>query len=298
MELYQIKYFLAVAELLNFTKAAEKSNVSQPSLTRAIKKLESELGGELFRRERSRTHLTDLGREMLPFLQQSFDSAVAAKKQAENFGKGIGSPLHLGISATLEIQLLLPALRQLVRAMPAIRLHIIRKPAAEIMQKLEDGEIEVCLTAIDDSIWERIDRWSLFNENFMLLVNASNPLASNTEIELPHLSGQNMIIRADCEHADSVAKIIDECSVQGRCSHQISDQSDFSAVVAGGLGVGIVPKSTTVPAGAISIPLKDLPIQRTVSLFAVSGRRYSLAASGFIRLLRSADWSSFENQTA
>ena len=57
MELYQIKYFLALAETLNFTRAAERCNVSQPSLTRAVKKLEEELGGELFRREQHRTHL-------------------------------------------------------------------------------------------------------------------------------------------------------------------------------------------------------------------------------------------------
>ena len=58
MEMHQIRYFLAVAEELNFTRASEKCNVSQPSLSRAIKLLEEELGGPLFHRERIRTHLT------------------------------------------------------------------------------------------------------------------------------------------------------------------------------------------------------------------------------------------------
>ena len=62
MEMHQTRYFLAVCEALNFTRAAHHCNVAQPSLTRAIKKLEEELGGPLFRRERTRTHLTDLGR--------------------------------------------------------------------------------------------------------------------------------------------------------------------------------------------------------------------------------------------
>ena len=62
MEMHQIRYFLAVAETLNFTRAAEKCNVTQPALTRAIQKLEEELGGLLLRRERSLTHLSDLGR--------------------------------------------------------------------------------------------------------------------------------------------------------------------------------------------------------------------------------------------
>ena len=74
MEIHQVRYFLAVVETLNFTKAAERCNVSQPALTRAIQLLEHELGGLLFRRERANTHLTELGRMVLPHLKQSFDA--------------------------------------------------------------------------------------------------------------------------------------------------------------------------------------------------------------------------------
>jgi DNA-binding transcriptional LysR family regulator len=70
MEMHQIRYFLAVCETLNFTRAAEQCNVTQPALTRAIQKLEEELGGLLFRRERHLTHLTDLGRLVRPQLEQ------------------------------------------------------------------------------------------------------------------------------------------------------------------------------------------------------------------------------------
>ena len=69
MEMHQVRYFLAAVSELNFTKAADKCNVSQPSLTRAIKQLEGELGGDLFRRERPHAQLTELGQRMLPLLQ-------------------------------------------------------------------------------------------------------------------------------------------------------------------------------------------------------------------------------------
>ena len=69
MEMHQVRYFLAAVDELNFTKAAEKCNVSQPSLTRAIKQLEAELGGDLFRRERPHAQLTELGERMLPLLE-------------------------------------------------------------------------------------------------------------------------------------------------------------------------------------------------------------------------------------
>ena len=68
MEMQQVRYFMAVAEVLNFTRAAEICNVSQPSLTRSIQMLESELGGPLFHRDRGNTHLTELGRIMEPYL--------------------------------------------------------------------------------------------------------------------------------------------------------------------------------------------------------------------------------------
>ena len=84
MEMHQVRYFLAVARELNFTRAAESCNVAQPSLTRAIKQLEDELGGELFRRERSLSHLTELGQRMLPMLRQCYDSALNAKSLAQS----------------------------------------------------------------------------------------------------------------------------------------------------------------------------------------------------------------------
>ena len=70
MELHEIRYFLALSKTLNFTKAAEMCNVSQPALTRAIQKMEDELGGLLFSRERSNTHLTELGRMLEPHLTE------------------------------------------------------------------------------------------------------------------------------------------------------------------------------------------------------------------------------------
>jgi DNA-binding transcriptional LysR family regulator len=70
MEMQQVRYFLALARTLNFTRAAEAANVSQPALTRAIQQLEHELGGPLFHRERANTHLSELGKMMLPYLEQ------------------------------------------------------------------------------------------------------------------------------------------------------------------------------------------------------------------------------------
>jgi LysR family transcriptional regulator, hydrogen peroxide-inducible genes activator len=84
MEMHQVRYFLAVAQELNFSRAAEKCNVSQPSLSRAIQQLEGELGGPLFHRERHLTHLTDLGEMVRPHLETVYEAAVKVKHLSQD----------------------------------------------------------------------------------------------------------------------------------------------------------------------------------------------------------------------
>src|SRR5215831_7511303 len=102
MEMHQVRYFLAAVSELNFTKAADKCNVSQPSLTRAIKQLEDELGGDLFRRERPHAQLTELGLRMLPLLKQCYESALSARSLASAIKKGEVGSLRLGVSTTID----------------------------------------------------------------------------------------------------------------------------------------------------------------------------------------------------
>ncbi len=85
MELHQARYFVAVCNDLNFTRAAKRCNVSQPSLTRAIQMLEKEFGGHLFDRKRSSIELTDLGKLVRPYLEEFWRTASAAKQIAKEY---------------------------------------------------------------------------------------------------------------------------------------------------------------------------------------------------------------------
>src|ERR671933_236265 len=101
MEIHEIRYFLAVCRTLNFTRAAEQCNVTQPALTRAIQKLEGELGGLLFSRERGNTHLTDLGRLVQPHLEEVMARTRAAKEQATRFLRLESAQLRVGVMCTI-----------------------------------------------------------------------------------------------------------------------------------------------------------------------------------------------------
>src|SRR5713101_5045672 len=101
MEMHQVRYFLAVADTLNFTRAAEQCHVSQPALTRAIQQLEEELGGLLLRRERKLTHLTDFGQLIEPHLRQLSADAEAAKSTAKRFLNMQQAQIRLGVMCTI-----------------------------------------------------------------------------------------------------------------------------------------------------------------------------------------------------
>ena len=104
MELYQIRYFLAVAETLNFTRASERSYVSQPALTKAIQRLEETLGGRLFDRGKSAVQLTDFGRALLPNLQQVYDSAARARDAARRLVNPRREKVRVGVMCTIAFE--------------------------------------------------------------------------------------------------------------------------------------------------------------------------------------------------
>src|ERR1044072_3683066 len=106
MEMQQVRYFVALAAELNFTRAADRSNVSQPALTRAIQQLEYELGGPLFHRERGNTHLSELGRMMLPYLETIHDQTQAAREHAKAAKKLDNVTLTIGTMCTIGPQLI------------------------------------------------------------------------------------------------------------------------------------------------------------------------------------------------
>jgi len=292
MELYQIRYFLAVSQTLNFTRAAEDCNVSQPALTRAIQKLESELGGPLFHRERRRTHLTELGRAMVPPLQQSLESAEMAKEQAEGYGRGDIAPLRFGLSETVQLEPFSALLSELLRIHPGLRLELVRSNATDIMNRLENGDLEIAVTAEDGPTWERFDGWPLYSEGFVLCVGRDDPLTKNGRVKADVLETLCLVARRHCENAEMLGETLGDLGCSGDFRHAVDSERDFLTVIANGAGTGIAPMSAASTDGPVrGIPVEGIDMQRTVSLFAVAGRRHTTAATGMIRLARSVEWS-------
>lgn len=290
MEMHQIRYFLAVARLLNFTRAAEECHVAQPSLSRAVIKLEEELGGDLFRRERSQTHLTELGRKMQPLLQQAYDSAVEAKAQAAKYRTPESIPLRIGLSKTVAMDLIVPSLAELARAFPGLELHMVRADAEGILDALKAGDIELGIAAeIPGDDWDRLDRWHLFEEGFVLI---GLPDPAESPISVGAVAGLSLIMRTYCESRAVVSAAIAAEGGTLMYQHEASSDEDVVTLAVGRMGVALMPESSAELSGCSMAAIDGLDVTRRVEAYGVFGRQRSLAASSLVKLLRASDWSA------
>src|SRR5215468_6859758 len=204
MEMHQVRYFLAVARTLNFTRAADECNVTQPSLTRAIKQLEAELGGDLFRRERPAAQLTELGQRMHPLLKQCYEAAAGARSLASSFKSGEIGALRVALAHSIDLALLIPHLNQIKRQFNRLEFRFLRGSGREVGEFLKKGEAELGIAAEIVEAWERLDVWPLFTEDFELVVSKAHRLAARSTIEFDDLRPEQLLSRTYCEHGKRI----------------------------------------------------------------------------------------------
>ena len=155
MEMHQIRYFLAVCETRNFTRAATACNVTQPALTRAIQKLEAEMGGLLLRRERGRTHLTELGQSMRPHLEEILRNTDSAGSTAKSFLTLEDAALRLGVMCTVGPLRCVGLMSQFHREHPGVTVSLREGVPAALGQMLEEGALDLAVMAAPRGFAER-----------------------------------------------------------------------------------------------------------------------------------------------
>lgn len=286
--MHQVRYFLAMARELNFTRAADECHVTQPSLTRAIQKLEEELGGPLFRRERSRTHLTDLGRLMLPHLERTYEAAQAAKELARGVGKAQVAPLALGVAATVESAALDAVLAELALGLPGFELTVTTGTSAELIEMAMAGTLDLLIAEAPEHAPERLEAWTLFEHVYHMIARADHPLAASPSPRLEDARNEHWIDMGDgCDHLRAMALA---AGFEPEVRHRAADVAHLVRMIAAGLGSGFVPGPLGDPRLS-SIRLVDAAVVRAVVLAAIGGRRRSIAAEAFVRASRARSWS-------
>ena len=284
MELHQVRYFLALSRTLNFTRAAEACNVTQPALTRAIQRLEDELGGPLLYRERSLTQLTQLGRAMLPHLEAMLRAAEMARQTAGTLQQQ-PEMLRVGLAEGLSAALIAASLAELRRRFPGLGLQLQSAAQPPLVESLLLGETDAALLIDDGDLPERLDRWRLGHEGCRVVFPPAHLFERESCVPLPALTGEKMV------RGDGWGSAWDRLGGDG-ARLRAASWEQVQHLVAVGLGVGLLPRHVAVLPGLLARPVPDAGGLRAIVLAAVNGRIHSQALDGFLKLNRARGFAA------
>ncbi|MEZ5825752.1 MAG: LysR family transcriptional regulator [Geminicoccaceae bacterium] len=193
-----MRYFLAVCETENFTRASEVCNVAQPSLSKAIRKLEEEFGGALFHRERNRSLLTELGRRMRPYLAAMVEASEAARMDALDLRKEVSSTIRLGVMSTIAPTHMVGFLARLRETVPDLDLRISEAGATDLVAQLQEDLLDAALLALPE-LPPGLYRTPLYDERYTIAFPAGHPFARQNAISIETLNGIDYLKRIHCE---------------------------------------------------------------------------------------------------
>ena len=290
MEIHQIRYFLAVADALNFTKAAERCHVTQPALTRAIQKLEEELGGPLLRRERNLTHLTDLGRMMVPHFERVLEGSEATRTTASGFLNLDKAPLRLGVMCTIGPQRCVGLLAHFNRRHPGVEIELHESVPSRLLDELLEGRHDIAILAMPEAIDGRFAAVPLYRERFVVAFPAGHRFERRNALRFPDMDGESYLLRINCEFRDQLGALCREQGATLKGAYRSEREDWFQVMIAGGLGVCFTPEYSPIVPGVMTRPVVDPEVTREVSLVAISGRRFSPAVAAFITAIKAYPW--------
>jgi DNA-binding transcriptional LysR family regulator len=290
MELQQIRYFLAVHRHGSFSRAAGECEVTQPALTLAVKKLESEIGGELFHREGKRLVLTALGRLLQPALEQTVSGARSARSLAENFKLLKQAPLHLGLQSTIGPTRLARFLSSFHRQQPGVEIALQDGSSEGLLEKLELGEIDLAILSGAQPLPDAFRSETLYDEPYVVVMPAGHTLGRLQQIRLADVHGEAYVDRLACEMREAVMALSRDSGVSLYATFRSEREEWVEAMVLAGLGFAFMPAYSIRSRDLHQRPLVEPAVQRTVLAVDVRGRQRSPAARLFFQELQAFAW--------
>ena|SRR5699024_10027037 len=241
MELRQLEYFMAVCKELHFTRAAEKLNIAQPTLSQQIKSLEDEVGIPLFDRIGKKTALTEAGKILLSHSQRVFheiEQAQAALRDLNGLQRG---KLTVGSLLTCVNYLLPPAILEFKQSYPNIELSVLGLRAGEIKKGLLENDLDLGITflPVTDDEMESIP---LFTEELSLAVPVDHPFADQKEIEMKTLEHVPIVLLPENYY---LRKLVDaycmELGIRLEPTLEMTTLESLTQMIAEEIGVTILP---------------------------------------------------------
>lgn len=292
MEMHQVRYFLAAANSLSFTRAAEACNVSQPALTTAIKKLEAQLGSSLFHREGRQVLLTEFGRRMQPHLSQILQQAKAAETVAKDFRLLNQVPIRLGVMSTIGPMRVASLLAAFERQVPGAEVTVRDGAPEALAAQLEADELDMAILNPLDGLGDSYRAEPLYTERYVVLLPPGHPLRERNALALRDLSGQAYVDRLSCEMRDMVMGVCNDMGVKLYARFRSEREDWVQAMVMANIGFAFMPEYSVTHPDSIRRPLVEPSVERTISLISMPGRKHSPAVAALVRAARTHNaWS-------
>lgn len=264
MNLTGLRYFLALAETASFTKAAARLNVTQPTLSTAIVRLEDQVGAKLFERDRKRVALTAAGQRLIPHAQ-----AMLAEWRQAQASLSVAKPnrrLRIGLLPTLPQAASLGFPERLRRADQMLELELHEGSPAALLDGLQRNRLDVALTRIDD-LPDDLPHQPLHREAYRLAVSANNLLAVRERCSVRDLAQTPFLVRARCEVTEQARATFNEHGVRPRVLLRSPSEDRIAALVIADHGACFLPESLAQPGMAL-LAIDELPLNRRLGFAA------------------------------
>ena len=279
MDRYLLRYFLAIVETGNFSRAAARENVAQPTLSAGIAKLEGQLQARLFDRTNRRVHLTQAGSRFLVHarrIEHEFNLA-----QASVSGAAQSELLRVAVLSTIPTGLLEQALTQRVAGDES--LELLEGSEREVISLLDRGRADVALTILRPAT-DKFASERLFEEGYGLALPSTHRLAEAASLRGEELADEVMMVRRHCEVLAETSCYFTDRNVRPAFSYRGVNDDRVMAMVRAGLGITVMPDSYR-EAGVARVKLEGFTPRRIVGLcYAGPAARYR--TSGFVQAAR------------
>lgn len=270
MNLEQLRAFVEVAQVGNFTRAAERLHLAQPSLSRQITTLEQDLGTELFHRARRGSTLTVAGESLLPLARRMLADADSVRRELAELAGLQRGRVRLGATPTLCVSLVAEVFAAFHAAHPGIELHLSENGSRRLLEELGAGELDLALITTSHGV--ATDRFTvaplLVEELVVVSSHAVPPVTAHDAISLAEVAALPQIVfsptydlRATTDAAFRAAGVTPAAVVEG------AEMDAVLRFVERGLGVAIVPAMVLVERpGLRSVRLREPTLTRTISV--------------------------------
>lgn len=291
MELNQISYFINLAETLNFTAAARMSGVSQPSLTRAIRRLEEELGGPLIHRDGKNSRLTGLGQDVEAEFRRMVSAMKSVRDHSETWAMGRHRVLDLAVAPTVGPKGFTAFFKRALVEAPSIEIRLHSLQASEDTSGVLSGKYHACILPREIRPERKLEVHPLYRERFVLGCSTSHPLAASEIVNGEDMLAFPFIDRLKCEFRD---QILDHFARLGAFIQPRfrSDREDWvQRVVSKSDAICILPERSATAQGLVTRPIDGLVLEREVVIATVSGSTAPVEIRKIAQLAAGYEWS-------